>query len=117
VKTSGIVMRPVHDGRTVPIVHHLAAHLDPIARLHRDTRGNADVVHDLHAAGIGLRGERFMFAMRASAEEEARRARNVRVESDFGGTIACICGSKIHVLPSARSRRSAMRKEGRLVVH
>lgn len=48
---SGIVMRPVDERRPAAIVHHLAADLDAIAGLHRTSRRDADVVHDLDTAG------------------------------------------------------------------
>lgn len=67
----GVVVSPMDDGQSPGIVHHLAAHLDAIAKPDGATRRNADVVDDLDSPGATLYVERFMHRVRARPIEEA----------------------------------------------
>jgi hypothetical protein len=95
--TSGrIVVRPVNHGLAPRIVNHLAADFDAITRLHRTSRGDADVVYDLEATGRTLHVEGLVHCVRARSEKETGWRRNRRGEIYPGRARAGVCSGEVH---------------------
>ena len=91
-----VVMGPVDHRRTAGIVDHLATNFDSIARANRTARRNAYVIHHFDLPGAGLNVEGFVHRVRTRSIKETRRRCNGSGEINPGGSIACICGGKIH---------------------
>lgn len=114
---SGIVMRPVDERRPAAIVHHLAADLDAIAGLHRTSRRDADVVHDLDTAGAGLHVEGLVHRVRARSIEKAwRRAHGCR-KIDPRRSTRTVGGSQIHRLSDHAQRRDDKSRRAEREIH
>ena len=82
VTMSRIVVRPMYDRPSSGIVHHLTANLNAVAGRNRAARRDADVVHDLDAAGTALNVECFVHSVCPRSVEEARRRGDDRREID-----------------------------------
>lgn len=96
----GVVMRPVNDGNAAGIVHHLAAHLYPVAGLHGNARSNPYVVNDFDGPGCGLRAKDFVHTFGACAEKETWVRGDACLERNFGRTRAGIGGLQVHAYRS-----------------
>lgn len=94
----GIVMRPMYDWIFAGIVDHLAADLDPVSGLHRDLRGQIDIVDHVDGTGCGLRSKLFVMRVRARSDEKRGTAGDRRSEIDHAHSS---CVSYAWITPSA----------------
>ncbi len=83
----GVVMRPMHDGRSAGVVNHFAAHDDLVAGLNGNPWSNVHVVDNFQRTGGRADVEGFVLALRAAAEKVSRVRGHIRGKVTSAGRV------------------------------